>query len=186
MLATLRKHELEVLLALVAAVALYFGVQGGLAWRDARASYQDAVDTQHLLEAQAAQYDLDALTSQRDSLRASANDGVFPTLDDVESSIESITSLLSDSNVTLESLDQGDIEEEVTDQDVGATGDASRTYQAVELSLTLTGNVDDLLNVAELLLAAAPNATFGDVAVTIGTDSEPSSLLLRVLLYYKD
>lgn len=186
MLETLRKHELEVLIALLAAVALYFAVKGGLAWYDARNSYNASVATQQELEAEAARYDLSALTQRRDSLLQAANASVFPTYDQVEQSVGDITDLISDPSVNVANYERGDVEAQVTDANVGVKGSDSRTYQAVEMSLTLNGDASYLLNVANRLLNAVPTATFGDVGVTIGTAPEPSSLKLQVLLYYKD
>jgi len=74
----------------------------------------------------------------------------------------------------------------VTDSDIGASGSGSRSYQGIEMLLTLDGDVLDLLNLAERLLAAVPDATFQDVGLTLAAAPETSSLSLRVLLYHGD
>jgi len=183
---TLNRHRFEVLLALAVAAVFYYGAQGLLAMWEARASYQDAIETRNEIEAEAALFDIAALTSERDRLAAEAGSDAFPTRDEVEAHIGTIAGLFEDPFIELGPVVIGELSDEVTDADVGAPGSGSRTYRGTEMSLTLGGDVVDLLNLADRLLAAVPDATVQDVGLTLGTPPDPSSLSLRVLLYHGD
>lgn len=187
MLATLNRHRFEVLLALAAAVVLYYGAQGLLAMQDAQAAFVDARDTQREIEAEAAQYNVEALRVERDRLLASGPVSAFPTADEVEQDIGVIASLLEDPLIELGPIVMGDIADEVTDADIGQPGTGARQYGGVEMLLSLDGDVFDLLDLANRILASVPNATFQDVSLTLAEEpGEPSTLSVRVVLYYHE
>ena len=187
MITRLRRRPIDLLLTLVAVSLVVAAVMGYLQERTSTLDLREARDEQSALEREAAQFNLDAMAVELERLTDGTGDSAFPTRATVEAKISEIARLIEEARVELGPIVLGEIAAGVANGDIGLASEepAPRSYQGIELNLSLDGPVEELLGLSERLLANVPEATLADLAISQVSADAAATLTVRVLLYHR-
>lgn len=187
MLKRIVRHRIDILLIVVAGALVAAAVMAVLQGQEARTAYLDALNEQRDIEAEAAQYNISGMISELDRLSNGDGESAVPLRGAVELKISEIARLITESGMKLGPIVQGELTTSVANEDIGLSAEVPepRTYEGIELALSLDGDVEGLLGLSDRILSNVPEATFSDIVVTQSTASDDASLSLRVLLYHQ-
>ncbi|MDA0799029.1 MAG: hypothetical protein O2826_11750 [Chloroflexi bacterium] len=187
MLKRIVQHRIDILLFAVAGALVAAAVMAVLQGQEARTTYLDALNAQRDLEVEAAQYNISGMVSELGRLSNGDGESAVPLRGAVELKISEIARLITESGMKLGPIVQGELTTTVANEDIGLSADVPepRSYEGIELALSLDGDVEGLLGLSDRILSNVPEATLADIVISQSTSADDASLALRVLLYHQ-